>query len=148
MADIFGYDKPANSSGQVASSDFAAITIGSKNSLVQNVTASYTQRVEEITQVGDSQIYWLPGSPQGKLDVDKLVGVGKFFEGWQLDNCGKIASASVSLGGGGSNKCNLAGSGTISFAGAVVESVSIKLGSQQKTIGETISVKVTSLSAS
>jgi hypothetical protein len=149
MADIFGYEKPISSSGQVASADFALITVGGKNSLVQDVGVNYAQRVEEVTQVGDSQIYWLPGRTQGSLSITKLVGTGKFFEGWGLENCGVIASASVSLrGGGGGSKCALSGTGTLSFAGAVAESFSVKLGAQQQTIAESINIKIASLSAS
>ena len=143
MADIFGYDKPAKSSGQVASADFALVSVGSKNALVQSVEASYTQKIEEVTQVGDTQIYWLPGKPSGAVSISKLVGSGGFLSGWSLSDCGKISSANVKVNGG---RCGFTGSGTLSFSGGVVETVSIRLGSQQQTIAETINMRVASLS--
>ena len=143
MADIFGYDKPAKSSGQVASADYAAVTVGSKNALVQSVDASYSQKIEEIMQVGDTQVYWLPGRPQGKLDVSKLVGGGGFFSGWTLSDCGKINNATVNVAGG---RCGFNGGGSLSFTGGVVENVQMRLGTDKQTIAETISIKVASMS--
>lgn len=149
MPDIFGYAKPTTSHGQLASADFALVTVGKANSIVQDVQVQYAQKVEEVSQVGDSQIYWIPGKPQGNVSVSKLVGSGKFFADWELGQCGVIASASVSLsGGGGGNKgCSFQGKGTLSFAGGVVENFSVKLGAQQQTIAETISFKIASLSS-
>lgn len=145
MADLFGYEKPALSSGQVASADFALVSLGSKNALVQSCDASYTQKIEEITQVGDTQIYWLPGRPSGQLSISKLVGSGGFFAGWSLGNCGKIDSAKIHVQGG---RCGFTGGGTISFSGGVVETVQMRLGTQQQTIAETLQVKVASMSNS
>ena len=143
MADIFGYEQTAKSSGQIASADYAVVTVGSKNSLVQSVDASYTQKIEEISQVGDTQIYWLPGRPQGSLKVDKLVGSGGFFSGWSLANCGRINNATVNVAGG---RCGFSGSGSLSFTGGVVENISMRLGTQQQTIAESVSIKVASIS--
>ncbi len=140
--DIFGYDKPALSSGQVASADYAVVSAGGVCALVQSVDASYTQKIEEISQVGDTQIYWLPGRPQGKLDISKLVGTGGFFKGFELGNCGKIDSAKVNVSGG---RCGFKGDGMLSFSGGVVETVSMRVGTQQQTIAETISIKVSSM---
>lgn len=143
MADIFGYDKPAKSSGQIASADYAAVSVGGKNALVQSVDASYTQKIEEIMQVGDTQVYWLPGRPQGNLSVSKLVGSGGFFAGWTLSDCGKINNATVNVSGG---RCGFTGNGSLSFTGGVVERVDMKLGTGQQTVAETISIRVASMS--
>jgi hypothetical protein len=149
MADIFGYTHSGKSVGQVASADFAAVTVGKLGALVQSVDVGYAQKVEEIASVGDSQIYYVPGRPSGNLSISKLVGVGKFFEGWQTGACGVIDLATVSLTGGkGGSGCALRGTGSLRFDGGVVESMTVKLGTQSQTISESISVKVSSVSSS
>lgn len=149
MADIFGYKHSGKSVGQIASADFAAVTVGKLGALVQSVDVGYAQKVEEVASVGDSQIYYVPGRPQGSLSISKLVGVGKFFDGWSTGACGVIDLATVSLSGGkGGGDCNLRGTGSLRFDGGIIESMTVKLGTQSQTISESISVKVSSVSSS
>ena len=145
MADVFGYENNIKSSGQVASADFAIISIGNtgRNSLVQSVSATYQQRVEEITQVGDTQIYWLPGRPQGQIQISKLVGSGGFFNDWKGE-CGKINAMSINMSGG---RCGFSGGGNVTFDGGVVESLSLQLGTDRQTVAASATIKVASMSA-
>ena len=142
--DIFGYDKPVKSEGQIASSDFAAVTVGNKQSLVQSVTVDYGQQITPVSQIGDTQIYWVTSRPEGTLNVSKLVGSSGFFDGWKNLDCGKISNLAVSVDGG---RCGFTGSGNLTFTGGVIQSVSVRLGTDQTTIGETCVVKIASLGA-
>ena len=144
MADIFGYNNSVRSEGQVASSEFASITAGKKQSLVQNVTASYGQTVTPVNQLGDTQIYWITGQPQGSLEITKLVGSSGFFDGWKGLDCGKISNLAVNING---DRCGFSGSGNLTFTGGVIESVSVTLGTQRLTVSENCKIKVASLSA-
>lgn len=144
MADIFGYNNNVKSEGQVASSEFASVTVGSKQSLVQSVIADYGQTVTPVSQVGDTQIYWITGQPQGTLNITKLVGSGGFFEGWKGLECGKVNNLAVSLDGG---RCGFSGAGNLTFNGGVIQRVNVTLGTGQMTIGENCVIQIASLSA-
>ena len=143
MADLFGYNRSGAALGQVASSEFAAVNIGGKLALVQSAEVSYSQQVDEVKAVGDSNVYWLPGRPTGSINVSKLVGTGGFFSGWGQGQCGQINALSVNLVGG---NCGFSGGGSLSFTGAVVETFSLSMNSQNQTISETANIKVATIS--
>lgn len=145
MQDIFNYNRTAKSSGQVASSEFAVISMGGKQSLVQSVNAQYGQTIEAITQVGDVNVYWMPGRASGSVSCSKLVGSGGFLSGWRGSECGRITPLSVNVSGG---RCGFTGAGSLTFDGGIIESVTITLNSQQLQISETAQIKVASMSAS
>jgi hypothetical protein len=145
--DIFTYENRVSHQGEIASSEFAIVSIGAgstRNALVQSLTVQYNQQIEEVTQVGDSQIYWMPGRPSGEVNITTLVGTGGFFQGWQAP-CGLIGSASVGVQGG---KCRFNGKGTLRFDGAVVQGVSVQISTQQQTISQSAIIKIASLEAS
>lgn len=143
MADLFGYSRTGNAIGQVASSEYAAVSAGSKLALVQSVAVQYQQQIDEVKAVGDSNIYWVPGRPSGSITVEKLVGSGNFFSGWSAGQCGEISSLSVNLQGGA---CGVSGGGSLSFTGAVVESFSLNMSSQNHTVSESATIKVATIS--
>lgn len=142
--DVFNYENSVRNSGEIASADFAAIFTGEKQALVQSVSVEYGQQIEAVTQVGDTQVYWIPGRPQGSLNVTKLVGAGGFFKGWQGKACGRIENLRVSVNGG---RCGFSGAGNLTFDGGVVKSFSANLGSQAMTISESVTIQIASLSA-
>lgn len=145
MPDIFNYENPVNLSGAIASSDFATVILdGAKASLTQTLNCSYQQQVQEITQVGDPSVYWMPGRPSGSVEISKLVGDGGFFDGWKGKECGKIASVNVATQGG---KCGFTGNGVLAFSGGVIESVSLTMNNGQMAIAETAKIKVSNLVA-
>jgi hypothetical protein len=147
MADIFGYNSNVKSTGQIASADFASITVGGTKSngeggaLVQSLNITYQQRLEEIMQVGSPQIHWLPGRPSGNLEISKLVGSGGFFKDWK-GKCGIITPVSVSVSGG---ECGFSGSGSLRVDLAVVERVSMQVSSDKQTIASSAAVRIAGL---
>jgi hypothetical protein len=144
MADLFGYNRTGNAIGQVASSEYASVNVGGKLALVQSVNVTYTQQIDEVKAVGDSNVYWIPGRPSGTINVSKLVGQGSFFQGWSAGQCGRIDSLSINVGGG---VCGFSsGGGGLSFTGAVVETFSLEMSSQAHTVTETASIKVATIS--
>jgi len=148
MRDVFSYDNNIKTEGQVASADYARISVkqgGGRNALVQNCEISYQQQIEEVTQVGSTQIFWLPGRPQGNINVGSLVGAGGFFSDWKAP-CGKIDTASIKIDDG--NNCNFTGTGSLFFKGAVVESLTANISTGKQTIAQSARVKVANMRAS
>ena len=144
MKDVFSYDSNIKTDGQIASSDFARISVksgGGQNALVQSVDVTYRQQIEEITQVGSTQIFWLPGRPQGSINMGSLVGSDGFFRDW-LAPCGKIDTASIQITGG---KCNFEGRGSLFFSGAIIEQLSANLTTGRQTITQNASIKTASM---
>lgn len=145
MADIFTYQHRDRNNGQVASSDYAVVSIGNKqNALTQSVDVNYGQKIEEVTQVGSTQIYWMPGRPSGTITIQALVGKGGFFAGWKNQKCGVIANSTVRLN---KSRCGFAGGGKMTFRGGIVESVTAQLNTQRQTIVHGATIKIASLSA-
>ena len=147
MRDVFSYDNNIATSGQVASADYARVSVkagGGRNALVQSVDVSYQQQIEEVTQVGNTQIYWLPGRPMGRIGIQSLVGSDGFFADWKAP-CGKIDTASISIEGG---NCDFEGQGSLFFKGAVVESLNANLSTGRQTISQGASVRVANMRAS
>lgn len=145
MQDIFNYNRTSKSSGQVASSEFAVISMGGKQSLVQSVAVSYGQMIQPVTQIGDVNIYLMAGRAQGSVNCTKLVAGGGFLSGWAGKECGKITPMSVNMAGG---RCGFSGKGSLSFDGGILESVNITLSAEQLQISESATIKIASMSAS
>lgn len=144
MPDIFTYDNPVKMAGAIASSDFATISTDGKLSLIQSVSAAYQQQVQEVTQVGDPSVYWMPGRPSGTVEIGKLVGDGGFFSGWKGKTCGKINAVNISTK---PNRCGFTGQGSLAFSGGVIESLSLSLTTGTMTISESARIKVSNLVA-
>lgn len=143
MADIFGYNRTARASGQIASSEFAVVTIGGTQSLVQSVQVAYGQEVKTIYEVGNPNIYWVPGHASGTINCSSLVGPGGFFAGWKGGKCGAISPISVSTGGG---TC-YTGSGSMYFDGGIINQVSATLTAGQMEIGQSVGIMIATLMA-
>jgi len=144
MIDIFGHNRTARSAGEIASSEFAAISVGGQNALVQNFQANYTQQVDQIFEVGDTNIHFVPGRASGTINVTKLVGSGGFFSIWRGNTCGRITPVSVRVDGG---KCGFTGSARLNFDGGIIQSFSLSMNAQQLQIAESASILVASMSA-
>lgn len=146
MTDVFNYASTVNTEGEIASSDYAFINIGSsgRSALVQNLSVNYGQAIEEVTQVGDPQVYWMRGRPQGSVSISSLVGTGGFFSGW-TGECGLIGKMSVKVLGG---RCGFKGGGGLSFTGGVVERYTADLSVGRQTITQGAQIRVASMSAS
>jgi len=143
MSDIFGYEKNGTAIGQVASSEFVSINVGGKISLAQSVTATYGRTITEVSNIGDSMIYWLPGRPKGTFAVEKLVGSGGFLKDFAIGACGEMSGVSVNANSG---RCTT-GAGAISMDGVIAESVTIRVSSDSLTVAESLTARVASMSA-
>lgn len=146
MRDVFSYDNNIKTSGQIASADFARVSVkagGGRNSLVQSVDVSYRQQIEEVTQVGSTQIYWLPGRPQGSITIGSLVGSEGFFTDWKAP-CGRIDTASIKVEGG---KCDFGGQGSLFFSGAIVESLNANITTGRQTITQGAQIRTAGMRA-
>ncbi len=144
MQDIFNYNRTQKSAGQVASSEFAVVSMGGRQSLVQQVTVQYGQTITPITQIGDVNIYLMAGRASGTVNCTKLVGSGGFLSGWRNRECGKITPMSVNMSG---SRCGFSGRGSLSFDGGILESVQITLSSEQLQISESATIRIASMSA-
>ena len=145
--DVFGYDNNIKTSGQVASADFARISVkadGGHNALVQSVEVTYKQQIEEVTQVGSTEIFWMPGRPQGTITMSSLVGNEGFFSDWSGAECGIIDTASIQIQGG---KCNFEGQGSLQFTGAIIEQLTASITIQKQTITQGATLRCAGMSA-
>lgn len=143
MEDILGYNRTAQSSGQIASSEFAVIKVGKVVTLVQSVNINYGQEIRTIFVVGDVNAYWVPGHAMGNIDVSSLVGPGGFFAAWKGTKCGSISPVSITAGRG---TCGFStGDSTIRFDGGMIERVSLTIQQGQLEMAQSASVKVASM---
>jgi hypothetical protein len=143
MSDIFGYNRTARSTGQIASSEFAVVTIGGIQSLVQNTQVNYGQDIRTIFEIGNPNIYWVPGHASGTVDCTSLVGPGGFFAGWKGGKCGAISPISISTSGG---TC-YTGNASLYFDGGIIARVSATLTAGTMEISQSVSVQVATMMA-
>lgn len=145
MADFFGHNRTIKSSNQLASSEYARISVGSRVDLAQSVTANYSQQIRPIFEIGAPSIFFVAGHAQGSVNVGRLVGSGGFFSNFNARNCGRVQPVSISGGGGG--VCTGGGGGTISFDGGMIETVSLTITAGQIEMTEGVNIRVASMNA-
>jgi len=75
MADIFGYNRNARPE-KVFTTENSTLTISGSGVgyMIQNWNISYQQQVQEIFELGSSNLYWLKGQPQGQGTIARIVG--------------------------------------------------------------------------
>lgn len=136
MPSIFNTTRNTTSQGDMASSEYAAITVGSQLSLGQNVHGTYTRQIQTIYELGRPEIYWIAGHEQGNLSVSRLVGKNGFFEAIGSEQCGAISNLKIDLTSGTCSKAK----GGLSFDGAMLEGItfSMQAGTLEITEGVTI----------
>jgi hypothetical protein len=139
--DFFGYNRTVGASNQLSSSEFAALTVGQRIMLCQNVSASYQQDVRPIYEVGNPSIFFVPGHASGNISFGRLAGEGSFFAQLRGNDCGKITPVSINSAG---SAC-FAGSGALNFSGAIIQSVSLTMSSGAVEISETANLLVASM---
>lgn len=142
MEDFFGYDRNVKSAGQIGSSEFAVITVGSVQSLVQRVSVNYGQDIRTVFAVGDTNVYWIPGHAFGTMDVSTLVGKSGFFAGWKGQKCGSIDKLSIKAGRG---TCFSGTDSTIRFDGGVLERVTAEITAGTLEMNQNVTVRVASM---
>jgi len=142
MADFFGYDRKIKSSNQLASSEYAALRIGGKVNLCQQVEVTYKQDVKPIYEVGNPSIFFVPGHASGTIRFGRLAGADSFFKQLRDKPCGKLTGVSISSEGAGT--CS-ASSGSLSFDGAVIVQVGLSMSTQAIEITESADIVVASM---
>jgi hypothetical protein len=140
--DFFGYNREVGSTNQLSSSEYAALTVGEKVSLCQNITASYQQDIKPLYEVGNPSIYFVPGHASGNVGFGRLAGEGGFFANLRGGACGQISPVSINSEG---SAC-FAGSGNLNFSGATVQSVSLTINAGAVEIQEQANILVASMS--
>lgn len=148
MADIFGYNRSGNAFAQIVSSEFATISIGGGGggNLLQSFRASYQQDLRPFFAIGDPNLYWVSGFPQGQVDFERAVASAGFFSGLK-GQCGVINNITVNASGGASCSTSGGGGGTVAFGGAIVQSVRISMQAGQTEVIEGATVRVAQLQA-
>lgn len=145
--DFFGYTRDVNANGQIATSEWATLSLGSRMSLVQSAQWSYQQTSNPKYEAGSAALYWVQGQPSGTISFTRAVGKGGFLSAFSSlkNSCGSLLSLSIGLDGKGA--CDGGGGGQgIQFSGGVAQSVSgsFQAGMLDVTEGATILVAVMS----
>lgn len=143
MADIFGYNRTARATGQIPSSEFAVVTVGKTQTLVQSTTVNYGQDIRTIFEIGNPNIYWVPGHASGTVSCSSLVGPGGFFAGWKGMKCGAITPISIST----SNGTCYTGSASMYFDGGIIANVTASLTAGTMEISQSVTVNIATLMA-
>ena len=143
---IFNTSRQTKTSGQVASSEYALITIGGRTELGQQVRGNYTRQIQTIFEIGSPNVMWLAGHEQGTLNFSRLVGSKGFFSGWDddADACGVINPVAVDFTGG--TQCLAKATGGLLFEGAMIESLDFSMQAGTLEITEGINLRVASIS--
>lgn len=143
MRTIFGTNRNVRSSGRLASSEYAIVTVGGRSELGQSVQGTYQRTIETIHELGSTGVLWVPGFESGSLQFQRLVGSGGFFAGWNGDACGRITPVSIDIGGGG---CVAVSAGGLRFSDTVIESLNFSMQAGSVQISEGVNLRVGSMS--
>lgn len=141
MPSIFNTTRNVTNQGDMASSEYAAITVGSQISLGQNVSGTYGRQIQTVYELGRPEIYWISGHEQGQMSVARLVGKNGFFDAIASTQCGAINNLKIDLS---SSTCSK-GSGGLAFDGAMLESVTFGMQSGTLEISEGMSMRFQTL---
>lgn len=141
MASLFNTTRTTTSLGDMASSEYAAVTVGSQISLGQSVNGTYTRQIQTIYELGRPEVYWISGHEQGNVTIGRLVGKNGFFEAINVEQCGAINNLKVDLT---SNTCSKA-KGGLAFDGAMLESVTFGMQAGTLEISEGATIRFQTL---
>ena len=133
--DFFGYNRTIGSSSELASSEYAVLSIGSKVNLCQSVNASYQQEIK-------ASVHYIMGHAGGNITFARLAGAGKFWPNLASSNCGQTNAVSINSNG---SAC-YAGGGSLNFDGAAVQRVSLTINTGAIEISEEATILVASMS--
>lgn len=149
MSDIFGYNRQT-SPDVVFSNDETMLTIGGvagKGALVQDWNATYAQQVQDIFEIGSSNIYWVRGHPMGSGSIGRIVGPKdtKFFSEDAYNVCKGGVDFNISMKPG---TCEgTAGTGVkLGLKGCVVTQIGFSVNVQDIKINQGIQFRFASMS--
>lgn len=145
MENFFGVNRTVRPAAQIASSEYAAIKIGSGGgALGQRVQGTYTRQIQTIFEIGQTDVYWIAGRDQGSLSFDRLVGGVGFYSGWSPDECGMITPVAIDTAAG---QC-VAGAGGLRFDGCMIENLTFGMNAGSLEINEGVTMRVASMNRS
>lgn len=146
MSDFFNYNRTGNSFAQIVGSEFSTISVGGGGgNLMQTFQWTYQQDLRAFFAIGDPNLYWIQGFPQGSITFERAVGAGGFYKGLS-GKCGVINNVTLSATQGAPCATG-GGGGTVVFGGAIVQSLSGRIQAGQSEVIEGATIRVTSLSA-
>lgn len=149
MNEFFGYERTGNSMAQVISSEYATVSLaGAEVSLVQSVNADYQQEVRPVMAIGDPNLYWVSGHPQGTVQIQRMCGKTGFLSAFRGGRCGRIDSMMVNATRGQVCADGVTGGGRAVFTGGILMGVGFNMRAGQTEIFETATIRVASLSTS
>jgi hypothetical protein len=152
--DIFGYkrQKPRG----VFSSDLATLNISGttlKGALVQNWNFQYSHDVQEIYEIGSSNLYWVKGHPIGQGQLGRIIGADKanlkFFSDKAYDSCQGGDDMTIKMKPGmcdaATNTDSTAQEVTVKLIGCIVTSIGFAIQAADVKIMEDIRIRFASL---
>ena len=139
--DFFGYNRNIGSSNELASSEYATLSINGKVNLCQSVRVDYGQDVKPIYEVGNPSVYFVTGHAQGTISFGRIAGGGSFWSNLKNSQCGQIGMVSLNSEGKG---CYGSG-GKLNFDGAIITSVSLSINTGAIEINEEAQLRVASM---
>lgn len=148
MSDIFSYNRTGNSFAQIVGSEFAAVSIGGGGgggNLMQSFQWSYQQDLRPFFAIGDANLYWVQGFPQGQVDFERAVGAAGFYRGLR-GRCGVIANITINATQG-APCAEAGGGGSVIFGGAIVQSLRGRMQAGQSEVIEGATIRVTAMNA-
>jgi len=144
--DIFGYEKDFKDEGQIISSQFAALSISGKVSLLQNVRGNYGREVRTMLESGSSNVFFVTGNSQGNVQASAAVGAKGFLasiKGQLNTGCGALKSVAVNLIDG---RCTKSSNG-LTFTGAHIRDYEFGFTTGADAVTEGFSMVVAGMSA-
>jgi len=129
MSDLLGYTRRNNAGDELATSEFAVITLGSGQvSLAQSFDAQLNQQVRPVFVLGDASIHWTHGYAEGRANLSRLAGGVNFFDAFQASECGAVQGLNLSTNGGRPCKPTAAGlKGILRFSDGFIESLALRM---------------------
>lgn len=148
--DFYGYTRDVNANGQIATSEWATLSIGSRMSLVQSASWTYQQTVQPKYEAGSAALFWVQGQPSGTIQFSRAVGKGGFLSAFDRlrNSCGSLVNLSIGLDGGGACAEAASGGRTIQFSGGVAQSITGSFAAGLMDVTEGASMLVATMSDS
>lgn len=138
MADIFGYNRNARPQ-RVFTTENSTLTLSGGAGvgyMIQNWNIGYQQNVQEIFELGSSNLYWIKGQPQGSGTIARIVGNSgngvNLFPTGAFDLCDGGATMNIAASSGACD--GVAGSVNLSMDGVVVTAIGFSMAVQDMMV--------------
>ena len=145
--DIFNYNRNVTPEA-IFSADMATLTIMGKSSdgaLIQNWQLSYQQNIDQIFELGSSNVYWVRGRPQGQGAIGTMVrGSVSDWPSEMYDVCSGGATMAITAAPGLCEGSDATFS--LSLTGVIVSGVNVQSQVGAKGISSNQTLRFSSLS--